>query len=88
MMRRVSVLAAVGAMVALALVPAVAAAQAGSAKRDPRSIKLQNEFDHIGAEVHSLTRNGRTSYYIDEGKPGDRAVVFIGGGARASRRSS
>jgi len=79
MMRRIRVLAAVGAAVAVALVPAVAAAQPGGGDRDPRSIKLQNEFDHIGAEVHSLTRAGRTSYYIDEGDPGGRPVVFIGG---------
>lgn len=43
------------------------------------TLKLQNEFDHIGAEVLSLTRNGRTSYYIDEGDKKGRAVVFIGG---------
>jgi non-heme chloroperoxidase len=79
MIRRMRVLAAVGATIAVALVPAVAAAQAGGTERDPRSIKLQNEFDHIGAEVHSLTRDGRTSYYIDEGDPGGRPVVFIGG---------
>lgn len=42
---------------------------------------LQSEFDHIGAQVHSLTRGDRTSYYIDEGKPGQRVVVFIGGQA-------
>ena len=48
-------------------------------KQEPASIKLQNGFDHIGAEVHSLTHNGRTSYYIDEGHPDGRAVVFIGG---------
>lgn len=43
------------------------------------TIRLPNEFDHIGAEVHSLTRGERTTYYIDEGAPGDRTVVFIGG---------
>jgi non-heme chloroperoxidase len=79
MMRRMRFLAAVGAAVGVALVPAVAAAQPGDADRDPRSIRLQNEFDPIGAEVHSLTRDGRTSYYIDEGDPSGRAVVFIGG---------
>lgn len=46
---------------------------------DPKSIRLQDDFDHIGAEVHSLTRDGRTSHYIDEGEPGDRVVVFLGG---------
>jgi non-heme chloroperoxidase len=79
MLRRKCALAAVGATAAVALVPALAAAQRGRAKRDPRSLELQNEFDHIGAEVHSLTRNGRTSYHIDEGNSGDRAVIFIGG---------
>lgn len=48
-------------------------------ERGSETLRLQNEFDHIGAEVHSLTRNGRATYYIDEGDPGDRAVVFIGG---------
>lgn len=43
------------------------------------AIQLQTDFDHIGAEVHELTHKGRTSYYIDEGKPNQRAVVFIGG---------
>jgi pimeloyl-ACP methyl ester carboxylesterase len=62
--------------------PADAAGQpkAESEKLRPASsLKLQDEFDHIGAEIHELTTNGRTSYYIDEGKEGDRAVVFIGG---------
>jgi non-heme chloroperoxidase len=61
--------------------PAGAATQQGATEklRPAASLKLQNEFDHIGAEVHELTTNGRTSYYIDEGKEGDRAVVFIGG---------
>jgi non-heme chloroperoxidase len=79
MVRRTQVFAAVGVAVALALTPAVAAGHPGHGKRDPRSIELQDEFDHIGAEVHELTRDGRTSYYIDEGDPRGRAVVFIGG---------
>ncbi len=78
-MRHMRVLMTVVATAAIMLVPAVAAAEAGSHQRSPHSIELQNEFDHIGAEVHSLTQNGRTSYYIDEGKPGQRAVVFMGG---------
>jgi len=73
------VLMALATTTAVMLVPAVAAAQPGSHQRDPSSIELQSEFDHIGAEVHSLTRAGRMSYYIDDGKPGQRAVVFIGG---------
>ena len=52
---------------------------ARGARKGHAPLKLQNEFDHIGAEVHSLTRDGRTSYYLDEGRPGDRAVVFISG---------
>ncbi len=44
-----------------------------------RTLKLQNDFDHIGAEAHSITRNGRTTHYIDEGDANDRVVVFIGG---------
>src|SRR5215211_3617570 len=50
-----------------------------ASKRTPASsITLQAAFDHIGAEVHELTQDGRTSYYIDEGT-GDHPVVFIGG---------
>jgi non-heme chloroperoxidase len=48
-------------------------------KEDPALLKLQTTFDHIGAEVHSLETDGRVSYYIDEGSPQGRAVVFIGG---------
>ena len=75
-MRRARATAVLTAVVALALAPAVADAHG---KRDPRSIRLQDEFDPIGAEVHALERDGRTSYYIDEGDPRGRAVVFIGG---------
>lgn len=46
--------------------------------KPPSSLRLQDDFDTIGAEVHELTTNGRTSYYIDEGK-GKHVVVFIGG---------
>lgn len=80
-MRHLRSLTAVVATTAVMLVPAVTAAQAEGTARDPASITLQDDFDHIGAEVHSLTRDGRTSYYIDEGKPGQRAVVFMGGQA-------
>lgn len=72
-----AVLAVAG--LAPAMGPAMATATSQEGQRDPNSIQLQNGFDHIGAEVHSLTHGGRTSYYIDEGKPGQRAVVFIGG---------
>ncbi|RJE85790.1 alpha/beta fold hydrolase [Paracoccus onubensis] len=47
--------------------------------RDPEAFRLQDEFDHIGAEVHSLSKDGRVSFYIDEGNEQDRPVVFIGG---------
>jgi non-heme chloroperoxidase len=56
------------------------AAADGDGRRSASSIDLQERFDHIGAHVHSLTtRPGRTSYYIDEGRPGWTPVVFIGG---------
>lgn len=55
------------------------AGAAPASAQDPRSVNLQEDFDHIGAEVHALEREGRTSHYIDEGDPGGRAVVFIGG---------
>lgn len=56
-----------------------AAAPGAYRTQDPASIVLQGAFDHIGAEVHSLTSGDRTSYYIDEGHPDGRPVVFIGG---------
>lgn len=79
--RRVRILAAVAVAMACvgAFVTGTVTAQAVKPKPKPHSITLQTEFDHIGAEVHSLTHEGRTSYYIDEGQPGQRAVVFIGG---------
>lgn len=46
---------------------------------DPSSIELQSGFDHIGAEVHTINHEGRDIYYIDEGNPGEKVVVFIGG---------
>lgn len=49
------------------------------AKQDPATLKLQTAFDPIGAEVHTLDRQGRAIYYIDEGSPAGRPVVFIGG---------
>lgn len=54
-------------------------AQDAGNRPDAASIEFQDEFDHIGAEVHSLDHEGRTIYYIDEGRADDRAVVFIGG---------
>jgi len=46
---------------------------------DPAAVQLKSGFDHIGAEVHSIDVDGRSSYYIDDGDPEGRAVVFIGG---------
>lgn len=69
--------AVVGACAA-AFVTGAVTAQAAKPKPPP-SITLQTEFDHIGAEVHSMTNDGRDIYYIDEGSPGQRAVVFLGG---------
>jgi non-heme chloroperoxidase len=78
-MTRRLVLAA-GIAAATVLMAAPAASAGGDRHRNPRGIDLQERFDHIGAHVHSLeTRPGRTSYYIDEGKPGWTPVVFIGG---------
>lgn len=60
---------------------AILAMSAGAAfaETDPAGIVLQNNFDHIGAEVHSLESDGRQLHYIDEGEAGWRPVVFIGG---------
>ena len=55
------------------------AVKPGAVEPRPAPLKLQNDFDPVSAQVHSLTHEGRTSYYIDEGKPGQRAVVFLGG---------
>jgi non-heme chloroperoxidase len=66
--------------IALAGAGGAAASGPGDRHRDAAAIDLQERFDHIGAQVHSLvTRPGRTSYYIDEGEPGWTPVVFIGG---------
>lgn len=43
-------------------------------------MRLQQSFDPIGPQVHSLTMdNGRQVYYIDEGEPGWKPMVFLGG---------
>lgn len=78
-LRGLMAVATAAAVVPLMAAAAPAASEGSGAQRDPGSIKLQDEFDHIGAEVHSLTHNGRTIPYIDEGRPGQRAVVFLGG---------
>lgn len=42
-------------------------------------VVFANGFDHIGAEVQSVDIDGRTAYFIDDGAPDGRPVVFIGG---------
>ncbi|MDO5711588.1 MAG: alpha/beta hydrolase [Micrococcales bacterium] len=75
-----STVLAVGATLAGGPAASFAADNARPGDGPPRPPStLQSEFDHIGAQVHSLTRGDRTSYYIDEGKPGQRVVVYIGG---------
>ena len=76
---RMRILAATAVAGACAAAFVTGAVTAQAAKPKPVVIQLQNEFDHIGAEVHSLTHEGRDIYYIDEGQPGQRAVVFMGG---------
>lgn len=46
---------------------------------DPQAIEIDNGFDHIGAEVHSIDIGDRPAFYIDEGDPEGRPVVFMGG---------
>src|SRR5690606_28379940 len=76
-MKKLSVVA-VAAYGIASTMPAIASEREMTAG-DPASLRLQSDFDHIGAEVHALTKDDRTSYYIDEGDSDDRAVVFIGG---------
>lgn len=70
---------------ALALLASAAAVAAQEQPAGPPPVKdagavtLASGFDHIGAEVHSVEIDGRTSYYIDDGDPEGRPVVFIGG---------
>lgn len=78
-MRRLTAVATAVAVVPLMAVAAAAAIGETGAQPNLSSIDLQDEFDHIGAEVRTLTHNGRAVPYIDEGRPGQRAVVFIGG---------
>lgn len=52
---------------------------AAPAVKDAAAVELRSGFDHIGAEIHSLEIDGRASYYIDDGDPEGRPVVFIGG---------
>jgi len=70
-------------LLATTCLTSVAAAQgepAGSPPvRDPSAIDLESGLDHIGAEVQSFDVDGRPAYYIVDGNPDGRAVVFIGG---------
>src|SRR5690625_3968647 len=45
----------------------------------PEALEISNGFDHIGAEIHELDHEGRQIFYLDEGDPEGRAVVFLGG---------
>ena len=47
--------------------------------KDAAAVDLANGFDHIGAEIHSIDIDGRPAYYIDDGDPEGRPVVFISG---------
>lgn len=67
------------AMTVLVAGSIIALAQDSGDRPEPASIEFQDDFDHIGAEVHSLDHQGRMIYYIDEGEPDDKVVVFIGG---------
>lgn len=67
------------AVAALIAGSSIGVAQGSGDRLDPASIEFQDDFDHIGAEVHSLDHDGRTVYFIDEGDADDKAVVFIGG---------
>ncbi|MBK4216872.1 alpha/beta hydrolase [Paracoccus caeni] len=69
--------AALTASAILSAAPGIAEEE--RAARDPSSLRLQESFDHIGAEVHSLSKDGRDVFYIDEGSAEDKPVVFIGG---------
>ncbi|MEQ6889597.1 alpha/beta hydrolase [Halomonas sp. CS7] len=46
---------------------------------DPATVEIASGFDHIGAEVHRLDLGDRPVFYLDEGDPEARPVVFIGG---------
>lgn len=80
-MRLRSALASAGLALLLGsgVVLSAAPAQATGGHHHPRGIDLQEDFDVIGSEVHELTVDGRTSYYIDQGRASGRPVVFIGG---------
>jgi pimeloyl-ACP methyl ester carboxylesterase len=67
------------ALAALSLVSIDAAYAESTPTKSVSSIDLQETFDHIGAEVHALSKDDRTSYYIDEGPKDGQAVLFIGG---------
>ncbi|WP_195759880.1 alpha/beta fold hydrolase [Paracoccus sp. S-4012] len=73
-------LLAVSALAILASANALSAqTEPAAPTRDHVEIALTSGFDHIGAEVHSVEVDGRTSYYIDDGDREGRPVVFLGG---------
>ncbi|HLQ85880.1 MAG TPA: alpha/beta hydrolase [Salinisphaeraceae bacterium] len=45
----------------------------------PEQISLQDRFDPLGADVHTITANDRAIYYIDVGPEDGTPVVFLGG---------
>jgi len=60
-------------------IPAYADAGPRPTVSDPATVEIDSGFDHIGAEVHSIDIGDRPVFYIDEGDPQGRPVVFIGG---------
>ncbi len=54
-------------------------AQSAPTISDPAALEIASGFDHVGAEVHELDLDGRPVFYIDDGDPEGRPVVFIGG---------
>jgi non-heme chloroperoxidase len=50
------------------------------------AMNIQDEFDPIGPAVkYFATSAGKTLVYIDEGEPGWKAVLFVGGAGTSAR---
>lgn len=79
----------IGAVLATAAMVAVLAPSAQADKElkghhgsgpNPASIHLQDDFDPIGPQVHSLKMaSGRVVHYIDEGDPSWKPFVYLSG---------